>query len=86
MYKNRTPLDEIKQGISEALEEFKIRNDKEKYSKCFEAVIDAICNSDNKIYIPKNFAKKVSKTTLSYEGLRPRYNYVNNRYYRKERE
>ena len=83
MYKNKTTLEEIKQGITEALQEFNIRYNKEKYSKCFEIVIDAICESNNKIKNPRSYAKSVSIRTIEKDGLRPRFNYTNNyRYYR----
>ena len=79
----KTKKQEIKQGIIEALQEFNIRHDKEKYSKCFETVINAICESNNKIMNPKGYAKSVSSRELVNEGLRPRYNYTNNyKYYR----
>lgn len=78
MYKNQTALKEIKQGINEALQEFYISYDKEKYSKCFEAVIDAICESNNKIKNPRSYAKSVSIRTIEKDGLRIRYTYANN--------
>ena len=88
MYKNKPTLEEIKQGITEALQEFNIINNKgkyykEKYSKCFETVIDAICESNNKIKNPRSYAKSVSIRAIEKDGLRIRYTYTSNyRHYR----